>query len=69
VLINLWLFLFSYFQHNQKIFLGWVKEVRITKSKVYVVLRGETGEVELENWVEFWRIGIAMTRRIHRDLK
>jgi hypothetical protein len=32
VLISLWLFLFSYFQHNQKNFSEWVKEVGITKA-------------------------------------
>jgi hypothetical protein len=31
VLISLWLFIFSYLQHNKRIFLGWVKEVRTTK--------------------------------------
>jgi hypothetical protein len=32
VLVSLGLFLFSYLQHNKIIFLGWVKEVRTTKS-------------------------------------
>jgi hypothetical protein len=32
VLISLRLFLFSYLQHNQIIFLGWGEEVRTTKS-------------------------------------
>jgi hypothetical protein len=32
MLISLWLFLFSYLQHNQRIILGLAKDIRTTKS-------------------------------------
>jgi hypothetical protein len=38
----------------------------------YKVKTRETGDrlaIELENWVEFWRIEKEMARRLHSELK